>query len=86
MRIATKKTDYSSVSSRVGSTANMDHRPGGGEKKVYPSQGMVFVNLFLGEKFINISSIEFSFNVLYFWCVRKQDFYVRNMTKCLNIN
>lgn len=33
MRIATKKTDYSSVSSRVGSTANMDHRPGGGEKK-----------------------------------------------------
>ena len=34
VKISTKKTDYSTVASKVGSTANMDHKPGGGEKKV----------------------------------------------------
>lgn len=71
MRIVIKKIDYFSVLSRVGFIVNMDYRLGGGEKKVYFLKGMMFVNLFFGGKFINISFIEFSFNVLYFWCVRK---------------
>lgn len=49
VKIATKKTDYSTVSSRVGSTANMDHKPGGGEKKVSLARNTL-VYLFHGER------------------------------------
>lgn len=34
MRITTKKTDYSNVTSRVGSKDKIDHKPGGGAVKI----------------------------------------------------
>lgn len=85
MKIATKKTDYSSVSSRVGSTANMDHKPGGGEKKVSLTRNMlVTVIYFMDKEYrnINISSIGFSV----FLGHKENRPICENMTMCFNMN